>query len=310
MASGKTDMERVGLFKEMTFHTIGDPYKAPASLNFNQAASKGKQMLPGGTKTVSALQHGYFAEKFTRILENEAYSDPVKIRRQWRLQAAKKNIGKAFVPSSGDKMQSGLGSHYGTLSGPISAFSPNARPHGSTKSAGRNFLTNPPKMGTGSGYVAVTLGDYHKYMSDPYDRSREVIKKDSEVHKRQVKGGAFRLNMAPRALFDVNPYQSDKPLPPKRSTSKRNDFKPFKPTSPAKHPGGMKAGTFDPYPSHSTEPYKVKGKRTINVTNNSGKVFLPIPGPKSAPVSSVINQNVIRSVNSQNYKTIRTVTCV
>ena len=66
---------------------------------FNVAASKGKQMLPGGTKTRSALQAGYFDKAYTRIMEGEAFSDPVKRRRQERISQSKKNLGKAFMPS-------------------------------------------------------------------------------------------------------------------------------------------------------------------------------------------------------------------
>ena len=36
-------------------------------------------------------------------MKAEAYSDPVKRRRQDRLKEAKKNISKSFVPSSGSK---------------------------------------------------------------------------------------------------------------------------------------------------------------------------------------------------------------
>ena len=60
-------------------------------------------MLPGGSKARSALQSGYFDQKFNRIMEAEAYSDPIKRRRQTRLKDAKLNVGKAFVPSSGGK---------------------------------------------------------------------------------------------------------------------------------------------------------------------------------------------------------------
>jgi hypothetical protein len=73
------------------------------SVQFNESSTKGKQMLPGGSKTRSALQTGYFQDKFGRILEGEAFSDPIKIRRQSRLKEAQKNIGKAFLPSSGEK---------------------------------------------------------------------------------------------------------------------------------------------------------------------------------------------------------------
>lgn len=60
-------------------------------------------MLPGGSKERSALQAGYFDGKFQRILEGEAYSDPIKLRRLHRLNEAKKNIGKAFFPSNTGK---------------------------------------------------------------------------------------------------------------------------------------------------------------------------------------------------------------
>ena len=37
-------------------------------------------------------------------MEKEAYSDPVKIRRQERISQSKKNIGKAFVPNAPTKL--------------------------------------------------------------------------------------------------------------------------------------------------------------------------------------------------------------
>lgn len=72
--------------------------------DFNVKAHKGKQMLPGGSKTRSALQSGYFDQKFNRIMEGEAFTDPVKHRRQDKLKSSKLNLGKAFVPSSGEKL--------------------------------------------------------------------------------------------------------------------------------------------------------------------------------------------------------------
>ena len=70
---------------------------------FNEPAGKGKQMLPGGSKDKSAKQDGYFAEKYGRVMEGEAYSDPVKLRRRHRMAEAKKNISKAFLPTNGKK---------------------------------------------------------------------------------------------------------------------------------------------------------------------------------------------------------------
>lgn len=272
---------------------------------FNQGAGKGKQMLPGGTKDKSAHQHGYFNEKFDRVFAGESYTDPIKIRRQYRLKESQKNLGKPFLPSNGEKKRSGLGSHYGTLGGPVGAFSPTSKPRKPYKTSGKNFYTNPGKNGTGFGYVGVTIGDYQKHAADEYDRGKEFTKKENESHRKNLKGGAFRLNMAPKALFDDNPYRSDRALPPvKKDGAGKMDVKPFKPSSPGKTPAGMKAGTFDPYPSHSVDPYNMKNNRPIHVVNKSGKTFLPSAGPKSAPVSSIVDYNVVKSMNVQNYRSM------
>lgn len=304
----KSDMERVGIFKEMSYITIQDRYKGGPGIQFNEGAGKGKQMLPGGSKTRTALQTGYFADKYGRIMDGEAYTDPIKIRRQHRLKEGQKNIGKPFMPSSGEKKMSGLGNHYGTLSGPISSFSPQNVSKKAYKEPGKNFYTNPGKKGTGYGYVPVTIGQHHKYQADEYDRSKEKTKKENEHHRQALKGGAFRLNMHPKNLFDENPFKSDKALPPaKAKPGKGPDVKPFKPSSPGKNPAGMKAGTFDPYPSHSVEPFKNKKDRPVHVVNKSGKIFMPSAGPKSAPINSILDQNVVKAISSQNYRTMTSV---
>lgn len=301
----KSDMERVGVFQEMGYITIQDRYKGGGSTSFNAAASKGKQMLPGGSKGRSALQAGYFNEKFHRVMEGEAYSDPIKIRRQHRLKEGQKNLSKPFLPSNGEKKPSGLGSFYGTLTGPIGAFSPTNKPKKAYKVPGKNFYTNPGKRGTGFGYVSVTIGQYQKHEADNYDRAKDNLRKEMDAHKNSIKGGAFKLNMHPRTYFDENPYRSDRPSRPgAREAERPKDVKPFKPSSPGKKPAGSKAGTFDAYPSHSVDPYKVKNGRPVHVVNKTGKTFMPSAGPKSAPVNSVLNQNVVKEVNNQNYKQI------
>ncbi|XP_078579529.1 cilia-and flagella-associated protein 96-like [Branchiostoma floridae x Branchiostoma japonicum] len=299
--TGKTDMERLGIFQEMGYTTIGDKYKLP-KMNFNDAAGKGKQMLPGGSKTRTARQDGYFDKTFNRVMEAEAYTDPIKLRRQHRLKEAKKNLGKPFLPSNGDKKPSGLGNSYGTFAGPVGAFSPVARPRKAYVTPGKNVLTNPPKNGTGYGYPNVTLGKGAPYAPDPYERAKDIRNREMDGSKKLMKGSAFRLNLAPKDYFDGNPYRSDRPLPPsKKMPSAKRDFKPFKPSSPAKRVGGMKAGTFDPYPSHSNDPYVVKQKRAIT-TNKEGKIFHPSPGPKTAPTNSIMESNVVKRLNTSNYR--------
>jgi len=61
--------------------------------------------------------------------------------------------------------------------------------------------------------------------------------------------------------------------------------------------GGMKAGTFDAYPSHSADPYHVRmyGSRDMSSAGQTGRYFVPPAGPKSAPSASILDQNIVRS---------------
>ncbi|XP_063776821.1 cilia-and flagella-associated protein 96 [Pseudophryne corroboree] len=299
---GKSDMDRIGLFSEMGYITIGDKYVTPCSKPFNEAASKNRQMLPGGSKSMANTLGGYFDTQFKRTFDGEAYSDPFKQRRQYRIQQAKKNLGKAFLPSNGEKKPSGVGNFYGTLSGPIPAFSAELKARKSYTAPGKNLYTNPPKQGTGYGYPNITIGKPYSYSSDDYDIFKELMKKELEHHKSKLKDGPFRLNLCPKEYFDINPYRTDKPLPPlKKKEEKAQNVKPFKPSSPAKVAGGMKAGTFDPYPSHSNDLY---GKPVTKSAVKGGKIFQPPAGAKSYPIKSVTTAHVTRSVNPMNYKTI------
>jgi len=76
------------------------------SVSFNEAGSKGKQMQTQGDKTRSGRQDGYFAEEYMRAFEGDAYSDPVRQRRQDRLKAKEKNVAKEWIPQKGTKWPS------------------------------------------------------------------------------------------------------------------------------------------------------------------------------------------------------------
>ncbi|KFO35129.1 hypothetical protein H920_03459 [Fukomys damarensis] len=244
---GKTDMEKIGLFSEMGYTTIGDKYVSPFNRPFNEAASKNRQMLPGGSKVMSNLQAGYFDSQFARIFEGEGYVNMNQVRRQYMMEEAKKNLSKAFLPSSGEK-----------------------------------------KL-----YANVTIGKQFSHSADFYDEANLNYKKASEQHRRLLKGTPFKLNLYPREYFDTNPYFSDKPLPPIKIEEKKKVLpNPFKPSSPGKKAGGMKAGTFEAYPSHSADPYVVKLEKEIS--RKDAKIFHPSGGPKSRPVESIMALNVRR----------------
>ncbi|KFQ57209.1 UPF0602 protein C4orf47, partial [Nestor notabilis] len=191
----------------------------------------------------------------------------------------------------------GLGSFYGTIGGSYPYFSPQVRDKARYVPPGKNFYTNPGKKGTGYGYANLTIGEQYEHLPDEYDLARIIAKKAQEQHKQLFKGGPFRLNLYPQEYFDMNPYFTDKPLPPeKKPPSEKRVALPFIPSSPAKKVRGMKGGTFDPYPSHSV-------KETKGVTSTKERqIFHPPPGPKSRPVTSIITLNVKRSLNAKNYK--------
>ncbi|XP_041653885.1 UPF0602 protein C4orf47 homolog isoform X2 [Cheilinus undulatus] len=223
---------------------------------FNDSAHHGRQMQAGFAKQRCALQSGFFEKSFNRIFEREALSDPLKLARQNRIQQAKKNLGKAFLPSSSIKKP----------------------------------------------YPNVTLSKMELYASDPYGRDKEALKREAAIHRSKLRDGPFRINLHPKDYFQHNPYRSDKPLPPAHKPpppAKKVSPIPFKPPSPCKKAGGMKAGTFDSYPTHSADPYVIRRSKPTN----QGPVFHPAPGPKTAPVKSIISVNVNRSVHSSNYTT-------
>ncbi|KAM7388903.1 hypothetical protein PAMP_022907 [Pampus punctatissimus] len=284
-------MERLGVFKEMSYISIGDKYTAATNRVFNESAYRSRQIQAGVAKQRCALQSGFFDKTFKRIYEQEALSDPVRLARQNRIQQAKKNLGKAFLPCNGIKKICGSGSYYGTLSGPLEAMSPLSVAQKAHRSPGRNIVTSPPKKGGGYSYPNVTLSRVELYVSDPYDRTKEALKKEAAIHRSKLKHGPFKLNLHPRDYFQGNPYHSDKPLPPTHKPlppAQKVSAVPFKPSSPSKRIGGMKAGTFDTYPSHSADPYLHRRSRRTK----QEPIFRPAPGPKSTPVKSIITVNV------------------
>ncbi|XP_063725989.1 cilia-and flagella-associated protein 96-like isoform X2 [Symsagittifera roscoffensis] len=296
--AAKTDMERIGVFSELGY-LLGDKYKNPSKGGFNEKAGKGKQMLPGGSKSKSAVRDGYFSD-FGRVFEKEAYTDYVKMRRMDRIMASKKNIGKNWTPSSYPSKMVGSGSYYGTLGGRVDHLSPAVRAGKAHTAPPRNFTTQPGKKGTGYGYVDVSIGKLPGYQSDNYERAKDQFRKENEAAKSRMKGGSFKLNMAPREFFDENPFKSDKNLPPvRKATPTKEPAKPFRPSNPGKLLGGAKFGTFDPYPEHPKDVY-VYNPNVFRQQKPGEKVFVPSAGPKGYPINSIVNQMVTRSINDTN----------
>uniref|UniRef100_A0A3P9QFI1 Cilia-and flagella-associated protein 96 n=1 Tax=Poecilia reticulata TaxID=8081 RepID=A0A3P9QFI1_POERE len=238
-------------------------------------------MQVGVTKQPCALKSGFFDKSFKRIFEKEALSEPLRLARRNRMQQAKKNLGKAFLPCSGTKKPQ--------------------FPKKAQRSPGRNILTSPPKKGSCYRFMASKSTGSHFYLNFTYMFKSVCIRREVAIHHFKLRDGPFRINLHPQDYFQVNRYRNHKALPPTQKPpqpQKNVSTVPFRPPSPSKRIGGMKTGTFDVYPSHSADPYVIHRSKPVN----QEPVFRPAPGPKSMPVKSIISVNVDRRINSANYR--------
>ncbi|CAF1255227.1 unnamed protein product [Rotaria magnacalcarata] len=314
----KSDMDRIGLFKEMEYVTIKDPFKGAANFTFNEAAYKSKQIMSKSSKQrATGSLAGYFDTQF-KLLPG-SYVDPISMRRKARMEEKKKNIvSKPFVTMFRPKDPEGLGSFFGTIGGGIKDLDPSKSKYREEKKAPHeksNFKVNPPKKGTGYGYPNVGIDKdppyAYKDKTDNYDASLDAQRRDYTHHKSSMKAGVFKLNMHPKDYFYTNPFRDDGKgakhhgEAKERSKSAPFDKKPFKYSSPGKSLGGNKDGCFDKFPKRSDKDPFVTGSiysQVKNEVNKHGKTYYPNKFPKTRPTDSVINKNVNVKITRQNYK--------
>lgn len=305
----KNDMNRVGLFQEMKYTSIADPYKPSSKFVLNEAAYKGKQVLPGPIKDRSTgLQDGYFTKPFPRVFEKEAYTDPIGDRRRERIKELKKNVtNKPFITFHGDKKPLGAGSYFGCFTDKTEHFSPKTVDKKAREADKPNVKTNPSKKGTGYGYPLISLDKYPEYKADKYDNAHTEAKASYQSHKKATLSGAFLSGKFHKVLFDVSPFPTEKDgatFKEKRSKSEADaKLNPFRPSQPPKTMGNLE-GFINPFPGHKDDPYKpIHANQPLKrIVNNSGKLFTPQEGPKTKPQTSVLNYNIGVRVNNQNFK--------
>nr|CAX72978.1 Protein saal1 [Schistosoma japonicum] len=290
------DFDRLGIFKEMSYHTIGDPYDKKESRTI-RSAFKGKQMYCDGFKEKSATPDGYFGP-FIRIYNGDNKISLERLKRLQRKESAEKIRGKAWVPPNGPHHIHGSGSFLDTFSGPIPYFKPLTVVRKQRVSSRINIYTSPSKKGCGS-YVDITIGKYPSYKSDPYNKKLKSSNKEGSSSGKQ-----FYLNMHPQQYFDKNPYHR---VSMRRRPFSKTHNKPFysklvfKPSSAPKLIGGCKDGCFSPFPHYSSD----RPRKTVLI--KSSKPALKIPScSKTYPISSVLELNIKRRINSSNYKNVKT----
>ncbi|CAH8593365.1 unnamed protein product [Dicrocoelium dendriticum] len=320
MESIKPDLQRLGIFKEMSYHTIGDPYvpfqSVIAAPRSNPRGVPPMYLSGGYSKTKSANSDGYFSP-FISISIGDGGMKYAEIMRQHRKQAKAKRVGKGeWIPSSGTKLRSGTGSYFGNFQERFTAFDPTVRVAPKVPSL-KNFYTNPGKKGTGYGYVDVCLNPYPKYETGDtaIDAARRMYQTQAAEHAAKVKGRTpFISTSRTMDAFDVNPWAKGDPLAPGGPTTikfgiaafpKSMQIGPtFMPSSPAKRDGGMKDGTLSKFPEYTSEPYVDPHRKTREDKSRFvGPQWIPNPGAALViPTPSIVDKNTTLGINAKTRK--------
>ncbi|TPX62500.1 hypothetical protein SpCBS45565_g06999 [Spizellomyces sp. 'palustris'] len=310
---GRPDLDRIGIFSEVPYISIGDKYNDKNNDAFLSYRTKGKQFITNPPKKGHDTRDVFFDKEFIRVFENEPYIDLVKLRRRWRLQAKEKNIVPApFRPSNIPPKPSGSGSPWGTFEQqwPLEKNESEDRPSFTSereppeREALVNFLTRPPKKG-GFGYANVTIGKQYEYIGDPYDGPDIVSRKDRQEHQRKVVGERPFISSSSKLQYFspfVSLFQAQAGAKARSSKGLKKSSKlpviqtPFKPSS------GV-GSTINKYPSYEP-PQAPKGKKgkggeeeTVVLKGAAAKapkvnlIFRPGGIPKSYPVRSIIDSN-------------------
>lgn len=277
------DLQRLGIFKEQSYTSIGDPYRDPKLTTSFRSA-----FLTSGTKSISATSDGFFSP-FLRTFRGEASENVSQVSRRKPL--------KAWHPPSPSKEPCGLGSSFGTLSiRPAAYFNPRERYVKSARTTRRGIYTNPPQKGTGAG---IGLSPYPLYLSDPYDKT-EV---KALASKKQT---PFRLGARPTSgVFCTNPFEGGtmvtltKPQRSKSAPVKRTPFRPAGVNTRSLN------GCINPYPGAIIEGEPKKAEKKKGEPKKALRPFTASGGLKSYPVASVIAKNVQKSITPLNYTSLK-----
>lgn len=300
----KHDLERLGYFQVPSYLNIDDPYIDQNKVFLNSSNVKGRQLYGKYSKSKCGLNDGYFSD-FCRVFSGEAITDLAKLKHRERIKEKLKRLGSEFIPSGGSKFLLGTGSYWGTFSkSPVYFSSQMVQPVSNYQNP-RNIYTNPGKKGTGSGYVGVTIGKYPNYSAEPYVDQISLCNSNKQ-HRRCLLGRREFIQSGRIDFFSLNPYKqshrfkysSNNKLPKTKTPSIH-----FRLSNPAKRDGGMKAGTFNPFPNHISEPY-VDQCKLNKAKRDENKVFLPPSGSKSTRFESIISCNVRKTINNLNHKLV------
>ncbi|KAI8855174.1 DNA polymerase family A-domain-containing protein [Chytridium lagenaria] len=297
----RQDLDRIGLFSEASYISSKEPFKDRRNNEgFLANRAKGKQFLTTPPRRGHDTRDVYFDKDFIRLFEARLYAAKTNRiltwwfwRRRYRLQQKEKNIANVpFKPSSVPPKPSGSGSLFGTIEQqwplPKKDLIPmRSAPTEEKRPSKPNFLTKPPKKGTGYGYPNVTIGKPYEYVSDPYDRYLEIARKDRlESKKKMIGERAFISSSAKVDFFNAfagligEKKSGTTPLQARQRN--QNALPPFKPSSCCGY-------TINKYPAFelptgASENAKVAEK----LPRKLEPIFRPSGISKSYPIRSII----------------------
>ncbi|KAL6441541.1 hypothetical protein ACFW04_003595 [Cataglyphis niger] len=282
---GKIDLDRTGFFSNPEPGPF-DQYQRP--VQFREGIEKGRQILSGPSKKL-------FEEKFERIFEGEALTEPWREETKQRLQDEKRKIGGRMLPPSPSKKHSSPGDWYGCFD-KFSYFSTEPRLKEEKKTILPNMKIKPNPLG-GPGYANICFSPYPSYSHEPYSPVEEIDRKKIAPKDR------FLTTSAPVDYFPPNPYKDEMPGPtyfrPIEIARKKlaRFYVPF-----PKKPGGSHVGCFSKFPEYTSDPYReyIKDKVKVDKRFISGG-----PSLRSKYTNSIIAQITKISCNARTYTKYR-----
>ncbi|KAI8608655.1 hypothetical protein BC830DRAFT_934913 [Chytriomyces sp. MP71] len=293
----RPDLDRIGIFTEASYISTMEPYAVKKNDGGLLTRGKDKQFQTSPSKRGHDTRDVYFDKSFIRLFENEPYTDLVVLRRRYRLQSKEKNITTApFKPSSLPPKPSGSGSQWGTIDQqyPLPNKGKNLdlppAPAKQKPESKPNFLTRPPKKGTGYGYANVTIGKMYEYVSEPYDSFMEATRKDRNASKKKQVGERPFISSNARLEF-FNAFAgligTDKgpKTPPKKIEKNAQPGNPFKPSSCCGY-------TINRYPVFEL-PIGSSNRNVDKPPKKLAPIFRPSGISKSVvyPIRSIIEAN-------------------
>lgn len=295
---GRADLERIGLFAEMEY-MHGKGYTAPIT-HSDVRDMKNAQMHPGVPKWKTGLQDCYFDQKFKRIFEKEAYTNPyiMEVNAQKEMKKKYPNM-RTFIPSSYPKKHATPGDYFGTFGGIVKAFSPVLKARVKEEKLPLNFKVNPGKKG-GPGYTDICINKYPQYKSSPYDDPKQ----------QKGKGDKFIpfLGGNPGGYFDKNPYYTTKIQATYKEEFSKSETRsgPFYPSAKNK----TLDGCFSKYPPYKSSPY-VQPRPDKATKAKSEAIFGPFrpqPRNKTMYTKSIMANKVDIALNAKNWRNFKPIT--